>query len=87
MKDFFDVWFLASNFPFDANILFYAVRATFQRRGTALDAEQYSALLLELDSDARKHVQWKAFINKNGVVGAPEFSVAIQVRRRLRAQA
>jgi hypothetical protein len=34
MKDFFDVWFLASTFPFELNVLAQAMRATFERRGT-----------------------------------------------------
>jgi hypothetical protein len=35
-KDFYDVWFLAQYFDFDAVVLATAVRTTFARRGTEL---------------------------------------------------
>ena len=35
MKDFFDLWFLASNFSFDGGTLGESVRSTFGRRATA----------------------------------------------------
>ena len=36
MKDFYDVWTLARQFDFDGKGLSTAIRATFQRRQTAL---------------------------------------------------
>lgn len=36
-------------------------------------------LLVALDSDPKKHRQWKAFVNKSGVMSAPGFSGAIQI--------
>lgn len=79
MKDFFDVWFLASSFPFESDVLATAIRATFERRRTVLSVEEYRRLLLELGSDPKKHLQWKAFISKNRVAEVPEFSAAIQL--------
>lgn len=36
MKDYYDLWFLSAHFPFEGATLQRAIRATFQRRGTAL---------------------------------------------------
>jgi hypothetical protein len=67
-----------------SDVLSRPLRATFERRGTELNAEQYSSLLRELDSDPKKHLQWRALINKGQVAGAPEFSAAIQIIDRFK---
>jgi predicted nucleotidyltransferase component of viral defense system len=74
MKDFFDVWFLARTFPFDAGTLTDAIRATFDRRGTAVDVQGFHALAGELSTDASKRTQWGAFINKGKLAGPPNFA-------------
>src|SRR5207244_2762752 len=38
MKDFYDLWLLARDFEFDGAILARAIKATFERRATALPA-------------------------------------------------
>lgn len=73
MKDFFDVWFLARTFSFDGAALADAIRATFERRGTTLEAEGLDALIGELSTDASKHTQWRAFLNKGKLVAPPNF--------------
>jgi len=70
MKDFFDVWFLARTFPFEAAALADAIRATFERRATSLAAEAFDALISEVSTDASKPTQWRAFLNK-GKLSAP----------------
>ncbi len=73
MKDFFDVWFLARTFSFDGAALADAIRATFERRGTTLEAEGLDVLIGELSTDASKHTQWRAFLNKGKLVAPPNF--------------
>lgn len=60
MKDFYDLWFLSSRFDFDGGALSEAMKRTFQRRRTAIDAEP-EALTSRFASDAQKLQQWNAF--------------------------
>ena len=81
MKDFFDIWLLASSFDFDGADLAAAVRATFARRQTTLEVEPVG-FSSEFAHDTSKAAQWKAFIRRSLLTDAPgEFSEAI---RRLR---
>lgn len=61
MKDFYDLWVLASSFPFDGQTLAAAVRATFDRRGTALPEATPVGLSDEFAGDRSKQQQWQAF--------------------------
>lgn len=61
MKDFYDLWVLASSFPFDGKTLAAAVRATFDRRGTALPEATPVGLSGEFAGDRSKQQQWQAF--------------------------
>jgi predicted nucleotidyltransferase component of viral defense system len=74
MKDFFDVWFLARTFSFEAAALTDAIRATFERRGTPLDPEGFTALIDGLSTDSSKHTQWQAFLNKGNLVALSTFA-------------
>lgn len=63
MKDFYDVWFLATRFAFDGQVLAQAIRETFRQRQTDLNA--YPAALSEAFAEhAEKKVQWQAFVNR-----------------------
>lgn len=63
-KDFYDVWTLARQFEFDGTGLCAAIRATFQRRQTALPATAPLALRPEFSGDRNKATQWSAFLRK-----------------------
>ena len=66
MKDFHDLHSLSKAFEFDGKALADAVRATFERRGTALpDRGTPLAFTSEFYEDENKIKQWKAFCNKN----------------------
>jgi hypothetical protein len=65
MKDFFDLYVLAREFPFAAERLAAAVRDAFARRGTALPRETPDGLTQEFAADAAKVTQWKAFLKQN----------------------
>lgn len=66
MKDFHDLHSLSQIFEFDGKALVDAVRATFERRATALpDRGTPLAFTPEFYEDENKIKQWKAFCNKN----------------------
>jgi hypothetical protein len=64
MKDFYDLWVLASEFPFEGSALAGAVRATFKRRRTPLPTDEPLALTDVFARDAAKQVQWRAFVRR-----------------------
>jgi hypothetical protein len=71
MKDFFDVWFLARNFEFDAATLAGAIRATLVRRATALPSVPPTALTPAFGDDPSKQTQWRAFLAKTRPTDSP----------------
>jgi len=64
MKDFFDLWFLATHFEFEGPVLVRAIRATFERRATDLPNATPLALTKGFSEDDAKMKQWKAFVSK-----------------------
>ncbi|MFH1068708.1 MAG: nucleotidyl transferase AbiEii/AbiGii toxin family protein [Candidatus Glassbacteria bacterium] len=64
MKDYFDLWTLASNFEFKAETLTEAIRATLYKRGRKLPESLPSGLKEEFAADSSKLTQWKAFIER-----------------------
>jgi hypothetical protein len=70
-KDFFDVWLLARQFPFDGQILAKAVSATFSNRGTAIDVNPI-AFTPEFTEQAATVAQWKAFRSRLAIDAVPE---------------
>jgi len=65
MKDFFDLWVLATYSDFDGAVLARAVAATFERRGTSIPAQRPVGLSDEFSMDSQKNMQWQAFLRKN----------------------
>ena len=65
MKDFYDIWTMARIFSFEGEVLAQAIRATFQRRKTALPKDLPVALTDEFAQDAGKASQWRAFVGRN----------------------
>ena len=61
MKDFYDLWVLASSFPFGGKALAAAIAATFDWRGTALPEVTPVGLSDEFAGDRGKQQQWQAF--------------------------
>jgi Nucleotidyl transferase AbiEii toxin, Type IV TA system len=74
MKDFFDVWFLAENFPFDGGVLQEAIAKTFERRQTAISAHVPLALTDEFAQVPAKQAQWRGFVKK-GQLGSPHIEL------------
>ncbi len=61
MKDFHDLWAMATTLEFKGEPLAAALAATFQRRGTPLPLEPPVALRPEFSADPDKQTQWSAF--------------------------
>ena len=71
MKDFFDLWTLACEYPFHGPSLQAALRATFDRRQTALPERPPLALTNTFAGDRPKQTQWRAFLRKGKLTAEP----------------
>lgn len=71
MKDFFDIWFLSKQFPFNSTILGNAIKTTFSRRGTILRSSP-ECFSEQFFSASSKNSQWQSFIRKNSLNAASE---------------
>jgi len=71
MKDFFDLWLLASQFAFEGPVLAKAVTSTFANRQTAMDVEPIT-FTPEFTERATAPAQWSAFRKRLGVGEIPE---------------
>jgi len=71
MKDFYDIWMLSKQFPFDGASLSAAIAATFERRGTAIPEAVPTALSDEFATDRTKQTQWTAFLRRNALADVP----------------
>ena len=67
MKDYFDLWILSRYTDFDGDTLRRAIRATFDRRKTALPMDTPFGLSDGFVRDAHKQRQWQAFLGKNKI--------------------
>jgi predicted nucleotidyltransferase component of viral defense system len=65
MKDFYDLWALASDFEFNGAFLLQAITATFKRRKTTLPEDTPLALTPAFHKDDVKRIQWNAFLKKS----------------------
>ncbi|MCK6571549.1 nucleotidyl transferase AbiEii/AbiGii toxin family protein [Myxococcota bacterium] len=81
MKDFYDVAVLARDFDFDGALLVRAIRATFERRKTALPTTTPVALTATFAEDATKKTQWSGFVRKAGVDDAGTLAETIAAVR------
>ena len=66
MKDFFDIWTLATTHNFRMQSLSRSIRQTFDRRRTPLPVNVPVALTEGFLLDQIKQTQWKAFGNRSG---------------------
>jgi hypothetical protein len=77
MRDFFDIFALAKHQEFGDDLV-QAVRATFERRRTAIPRELPLALTPRFSALPAKREQWQGFLSKNRLVSVPsEFSEVI----------
>lgn len=81
MKDYFDLYILFRETKLDAQIVSAAIMRTFKRRGTAIPGELPIGLSGEFAENAQKILQWRAFLQKNGIK-APTLAEVVEVIRR-----
>jgi predicted nucleotidyltransferase component of viral defense system len=65
MKDFYDLWVLASDFSFHGGVVSKAIENTFRQRKTTLPRQLPSGLHESFVENPLKQTQWRAFIRKN----------------------
>lgn len=76
-KDFYDLQVLSRQFPFDGERLTRAIAATFGRRHTPIDAALPAALAPRFYADDTRAEQWRAYLTRNALPGAPaDFAAA-----------
>lgn len=80
MKDFFDIWVLASNFTFDGRVLSSAISQTFSHRETRIESVPI-CFTGSFAADPMKVSQWNAFTRTAKLRGAPAFADVISASR------
>ncbi|MEI6915014.1 MAG: nucleotidyl transferase AbiEii/AbiGii toxin family protein [Armatimonadota bacterium] len=85
LKDFYDIYWLASSYGFSGQSVGSAIRATFERRSTSIPSVPPIALTEEFSGDPAKVNQWRAFITGRGVktVSADLDEVVVLLRQFL----
>jgi predicted nucleotidyltransferase component of viral defense system len=71
LKDYFDLSVLLERETLDSGILARAIKATFERRGTALPAALPIGLTEEFAQDVSRQSLWRAFLEKNDLPYEP----------------
>jgi predicted nucleotidyltransferase component of viral defense system len=74
MKDFYDIKTIANTMELDGQILFGAIKATFERRKTDITTEALYVFSDTFKQDKDKQTQWAAFLNKNSLEKGSDFS-------------
>jgi predicted nucleotidyltransferase component of viral defense system len=64
MKDFYDIWVLASDFEFKGPILSKSIASTFKRRSTPLPSSEPVFFTTAFAGDPIKLLQWNSFVAK-----------------------
>jgi len=67
MKDFYDLWVISKQFPFDGETVTTAIKATFARRKTDISKETPLVFSPAFTEDRDKNKQWPAFLNRTGL--------------------
>ncbi|MBN2286952.1 MAG: nucleotidyl transferase AbiEii/AbiGii toxin family protein [Tissierellales bacterium] len=76
MKDFYDIVFMAREYPFQMNQLNKAIALTFERRGT--DIKSYQRVLnVHLKQDRLKQKQWQSFMERHHLTLYDQFSEVV----------
>ncbi len=70
-KDFYDLYVLSGLFPFSGETLTQAIAATFERRKTAIPDALPVALAPAFYADEDRAAQWRVYLQRNGLPGAP----------------
>ncbi|MGE5402334.1 MAG: nucleotidyl transferase AbiEii/AbiGii toxin family protein [Ignavibacteriales bacterium] len=77
MKDFYDIFFLASNISFKSKIIKEALETTFLTRGTQIE-DRAIIYENEFKHDTVKNTQWNIFLSKNRIELEISFAQVIE---------
>jgi hypothetical protein len=87
MKDFYDVYVLASRFAFEGAMLAGAIRATFLRRRTPFPDAEPLALREGFLAAPERQTQWRAFLRRGRLAAPPDANELAAALRRFLAPA
>lgn len=79
VKDFFDIWRLSRQFPFEGPTLSLALKETFSRRKTDLPANPFP-LTPNFARSTDQGLQWRAFRRGNSPADAPDAFAALMAQ-------
>lgn len=79
MKDYYDLYYIASKFDFNGSVLVEAMRKTFENRGHSFTLVQFEEML-EFDKDPGMQKKWQQFIKKKEIE-ADDYSTVMRVMR------
>jgi len=71
IKDLYDLYTLAAQFPFDGAKLTKAIAATVERRRTRIEPALPAGLTPRFYADEARATQWRAYLDRNNLPGAP----------------
>jgi hypothetical protein len=83
IKDVYDLWYVATHFPFEARLLRTAIQATFRARRTALPTATPVSLSDEFETDPSKQGLWRGFAERAGITRPGSLSEALSIVREL----
>lgn len=63
MKDFYDIWYIATTFDFDGELLSRAVKSTLLNRGTVIEKESIERII-RLSENPVILTRWNTFCKK-----------------------
>ena len=87
LKDFFDLFTLASRFDFEGPQLVDSIAATFTRRSATIPAEPPAALSPRFAAAPDKVAQWKGFLKRARVrIEVPPFRAVVEAVARFALQ-
>ena len=80
LKDIYDLYVLAGQFPFEGEKLCRAIAATFERRRTGIEATLPAVLTPRFFADDTRAEQWRAYLTRNNLPGAQTDFTAVGER-------
>jgi len=78
LKDFYDLYFLTTNFQINSETLAKAIAAPFERGKTEIPTKIPLGLTPEFSRDASKKIQWRGFLKRSNLPGDIEFEPVVE---------
>ena len=81
MKDFYDVWLLATTMDLEGRTCAQSIRATFAHRGTAFPSIVPAVMTDDFARRPETNRQWRSFLKKAGAVPEPQLDRVLELLR------